>query len=256
MFCGLLIMASKEDYDRAVDEFIGSIKSGLSEKVISVYATGSYARGDFVPGRSDIDIYVVTKVSDSDVEKELRSFADPIVEKYLRDVKLIQPDVLSLAVTNLEDIRAGKSWLGIGWEYYVFKRESKLLYGEDIRPLIPEPDPKAIHASARDVLNNMVFSRGKFIYYIFSAMFRMLAIFLSMRDVYIAAKLDAFREFDKLYPSEKESVNAVKRAYELWNVWSERDLDDQEVSELIHCMLKVHETINRLMSEIPNEIAR
>jgi len=75
-------MASKEDYDRAVGEFIGSIRSGLSEKVVSVYAAGSYSRGDFVPGRSDIDIYVVTMVDDPDVEKELRSFADPIIEKY------------------------------------------------------------------------------------------------------------------------------------------------------------------------------
>jgi len=248
-------MASKEDYDRAVGEFIGSIRSRLSEKVISVYAAGSYARGDIVPGRSDIDIYVVTKVGDSDVEKELQSFADPIVEKYLRDVKLIQSEVLSLAVTNLEDIRSGKSWLGIGWEYHVFKRESKLLYGEDIRSLIPEPDPKAIHTSARDTLNNIVFSRGKFIYYIFSVMFRMLAIFLSLRDIYVAAKLDSLREFAKLYPSEKESVNAAQRAYELWNVWSERDLDDQEMSELMHGMLKVHETINRLMSEMHKDIS-
>jgi len=161
-----------------------------------------------------------------------------------------------LAVTSLENIRAGKSWLGIGWEYYVFKRESKLLYGEDIRPLIPEPNPKSIHASARDVLNNMVFSRGEFIYYIFSAMFRMLAIFLSLRDIYLTAKLDSLREFAKLYPDEKESVNAAQRANELWNLWSERDLDDQEMSELMHGMLKVHETINRLMLAIPKEITQ
>jgi len=249
-------MASKEDYARAVDEFIASIRSQLSEKVISVYAAGSYARGDFVPGRSDIDMYVVTKVGDPDIEKELRLFAEPIVEKYLQDVKLIQSEVLSPAVTSLEDIRTGKSWLGIGWEYHVFKRESKLLYGEEIRPLIPEPDPKSIHASARDVLNNMVFSRGRFIYYIFSAMFRMLAIFLSLRDIYVAAKLDSLREFAKLYPSEKESVNAAQRAYELWNAWSKKDLDDQEMSELMHSMLKVHETINRLMSEISKEITQ
>jgi len=249
-------MVSKEDYDRAVDEFIGSIGSRFGEKVVSVYAAGSYARGDFVPGRSDIDVYVVTKVGDSDVEKELRSLADPIVEKYLRDVKLIQPDVLSLAVTSLEDVRAGKSWLGIGWEYYAFKRESKLLYGEDIRPLIPEPNPKAINASARDFLKNNVFSPSRFIYYIFSAIFRMLAIFLSMSGEYVAAKLDALREFTRLYPDEKETVSALQRAYELWDVWRERDLDDQEMSELMHSMLNVHETINRLMSEIPNEIAR
>lgn len=249
-------MVSKGDYDKAVDEFVNSIRDRLGEKIVSIYAAGSYTRGDFIPGRSDIDIYVVTKVNEPNIEKELQLYVNDVVKKYLQDVKTVQTDVISIASTSLEDMKTGKSWLGIRWEYYVFTRESRLLYGEDIRPLIPRPSLQAIYASAQDVLKSMVFSRRKFVYYVFSMIFRMLAIFLSMREVYVAAKLDVLREFSRLYPDEKGAVSAVQRAYELWNVWRGRDLDDREISELIYYMLNIHGIINRIMSAMPKDIKR
>lgn len=38
---------SKDDYENSVDEFMGIIEGKLAYRVVSVYAAGSFARGDY-----------------------------------------------------------------------------------------------------------------------------------------------------------------------------------------------------------------
>jgi predicted nucleotidyltransferase len=52
---------SWEDYYNAVNGLIEVITGRYKSSVKTICAGGSFARGDFVPGRSDIDIYVVAE---------------------------------------------------------------------------------------------------------------------------------------------------------------------------------------------------
>lgn len=55
---------SREDYINAVRDLVDAIVSEYEGFVEAIYAGGSYARGDFTPECSDIDIYVVLKEGD------------------------------------------------------------------------------------------------------------------------------------------------------------------------------------------------
>lgn len=43
-----------------IDEFVKFCKENIKEKLVSVYLVGSCGRGEFIPGSSDINLYVIT----------------------------------------------------------------------------------------------------------------------------------------------------------------------------------------------------
>ncbi len=57
-----------KEINEIVDEFKNGIIQTLEHNLVGLYLTGSLTYDDFVPGRSDVDFYVVVKVSLSSAE--------------------------------------------------------------------------------------------------------------------------------------------------------------------------------------------
>jgi len=239
-------VVKKEDYDKAVTDFVKYLSEELGEYIKAIYVAGSYARGDFVPGKSDIDIYVVLNKRDQNIENKIIEIAKGIEEKYLKEVKYYHWTPFSAAITDMEEIKSGKSWLGVGWEYYIFIREGKLLYGEDIRDTIPKPSNEAIITLAKDFIENGIPTRGQSINQCFSLIFRSAAIFLSLKGKYVASKREVVEEFEKEYGSH-DIVKMLKKAYDLWTIWSKRDLNDEEYAKLALLAVRISEELKELL---------
>jgi predicted nucleotidyltransferase len=146
---------SREDYYDAVNELIEVITGRYRNSLKAIYAAGSFARGDFVPGRSDIDIYVVAENRKKELQRELQGEALKIEKKRFTDLRSIFDEVLGISVTTLKEIREGTSFLGLGFEYSNFIKEGKLVWGEDIKALIPEPSLEKQKESAKNYLGKV-----------------------------------------------------------------------------------------------------
>lgn len=145
----------RENYYNAVNELIEVITERYGNSLKAIYAGESFARGDFVPGRSDVDIYVVVSNGKEELQRDLQGEALSIENRYFGKLKSILDEVLSVTVTTLREIREGRSFLGAGFEYSDFIKEGKLLWGEDIRVLIPKPPPEKQKESARNYLDKI-----------------------------------------------------------------------------------------------------
>ena len=86
-------MVSREDYRRAVEELVRVIAEEFGDAVVAVYVAGSFARGDFLPGRSDVDVYVVLS-RDGEVSEGIRRRAKEIERRYLSEVMDYNPEPL------------------------------------------------------------------------------------------------------------------------------------------------------------------
>jgi predicted nucleotidyltransferase len=259
---GIRIMdaSSREDYEGAVNELVAFARDKLGDKISSIYVVGSYARGDFIPGRSNIDLFIVVKGGVDEVvriQKQLEPYAAQLNEKYLSDVGwTLNKGALGLYYTNFDG--ALDFYVDDAWEYHLLMRESKLLYGEDIRPRIHKPDPQKVSKIAQDALkcfNTFVQSRDcvsyeKCIPLLFGLIFKTLALYLSTIGVYVGGKQDVLRAFKRLHPNETEAIKNAERAYGLWVTWGQRDLEEREVFELRGQVIQIQETVNRLAAPI------
>ena len=75
--------------------------------------------------------------------------------RYLSNLRSIHEEVISVEVTTMEEVRCGKSFLGAGFEYQNFIRDGKLLWGRDIKGLIPKPSRDYVVESARRALTSI-----------------------------------------------------------------------------------------------------
>lgn len=252
---------SRKDYYNAVNELIevatGKYKKGLK----AIYAGGSFARGDFTPGRSDIDIYVVAENGKQKLQRELRGEALKIEKKYFSDLRSIFDEVLGISVTTLEEIREGTSFLGSGFEYSNFIKEGKLLWGEDIKALIPEPSPEKRRESAKnylDKVHEMVSNQEKYFKWLkwtpfvfmpkakkelwtrkaFSLIFRTAALFLGSKGVYVSKKEDIASAFTQ-HVKEERLRNIIQYALSLWEKWKDEPLDNKEIKKLLENSIEI-----------------
>lgn len=67
-------MLSKIEYLEAIEEIV-SCYAGYQDDIIAVYLAGSVARGDFSPGRSDIDIYIIVSGKMDEIDEKLKENA-------------------------------------------------------------------------------------------------------------------------------------------------------------------------------------
>src|SRR5579862_2857030 len=148
-----------------VTEWAEGLKRLLGEKIVGLYLSGSLAYGDFVPGRSDIDLEAV--VRNPLPEDELRS-----IEELHREVERRCPEWLErieCSYVPLELMREltppakTRPWWGFGTLYaeasaghewiinhYLLSRHGVALEGPDFNELIPPIDIHDVRqASAR-----------------------------------------------------------------------------------------------------------
>ncbi|MFQ6068149.1 MAG: nucleotidyltransferase domain-containing protein [Candidatus Bathyarchaeia archaeon] len=250
----------QEDYYNAVSELVDVVTKRYGNKVKAIYAGGSFARGDFVPGRSDIDLYVVGENKEEEMQEELREKALEIEKKYFEDLRSVFDEVLGISVTTLTEIKGGRSFLGAGFEYSNFIQTGKLLWGEDIKSLIPQPSLEKQKETAKNCLQEiykMVSNQErnfKWIKWIpfklvprkykerwarqaFCLSFRTTALFLGSKGVYVSKKEDIASAF-KQYRREKGLCSMLFFALSLWEKWKEEPLSDEEIKLLLENSLR------------------
>ena len=251
---------SRKDYYNAVSELVNVITQKYGNRIRSIYAGGSFARDDFVPGRSDIDIYIVVENRKSEIWKDLQREALEIEKKYFNELKSVFGEVLGVSVTTLEEIQEGKSFLGAGFEYSNFVREGKLLWGEDVRKFIPKPSPERQKESARKYLDQVyglvsnqerIFKWLKWVPFklvpkkrklrwtreAFSLIFRTAALFLGSRGINVSRKEDITSAFRQQI-QKNELCDIIFSTLLLWEKWKSSPLTDKETKKLVENSLK------------------
>ena len=227
-------MLSRIDYFKAVDEVVKYCRNSTHrENLITIYLAGSMARGDFSPGRSDIDMYLVLKDRNQEFEEELANKAKEITSRYLVSLLEVVPRPITCQVTTLDEICQGRSFLGKGFEYHNFATTAKLLYGTDIRAMIPKPT----RAQEKEMAKNALLGTYEIVQgsevqepnedhagAIFSTIFRTAAIVLCGSGRYVSGKQETVQAFKEFYEQEKDMCNVIAESYCLWQEWEKYPL--------------------------------
>jgi len=259
---------SQEDYYHAVSELVDAIAEKYGNSVKAIYSGGSFARGDFVPGRSDVDIYIVAKDRKEELQRDLQSEASEIERKYFRELKSVIDEVLGVTVTTQKEIEEGRSFLGAGFEYSNFIKEGRLLWGEDIKTLIPIPSQEKQKESAEAYLeqvyemvsnqekrfrllkwiplkfmprkNKERWTRGAF-----NLTFRTAALFLVSKGICVNKKEAIVHAFNQ-HIKEQELCGIISLALSLWEKWKTQPLNNKETKLLLQNSL---EFVRRLQQQ-------
>lgn len=110
------------DYEKVLEEFVSQLKSTLGHSLVTVYLTGSYARGD-ATDKSDLDIFCIFDSINMHVLETVGFCARHTSVPY---------DVLEIN-TQCMSVREYKSKYFEDWsEYAVTELNSVLLYGEEL----------------------------------------------------------------------------------------------------------------------------
>jgi predicted nucleotidyltransferase len=250
---------TQEDYFSAVSELVDIVTKKYRDKVKAIYAGGSFAREDFVPGRSDIDLYVVVHGQKDGIQKDLQSAASDVEKKYFEKLKPLLDRVMDVSVTTMQEIQKGKSFLGAGFEYSNFIKEGKLLFGEDIKMLILKPSEKEEKESARKYLAKVYEmiskqersfkllkwvplrilrkSRERWTRQSFNLIFRSAALFLGSNGIHVSSKEDIAHAF-KGFVKEEELCGMISSALSLWEKWKTEQLNHKETRQLLESSFK------------------
>jgi len=253
---------TREEFVDAVNELINTIVGKHGDEIEAIYAGGSFVRGDFVPGRSDVDLYVVAKKSDGKgLQKIFAQEARELEKKCFADLKQIHDEVLSIEVTTLDEIKTGKSFLGAGFEYHSFIASGKLLWGNSIKDIIPKPSRKAESASAQNYLMKAFGlvsqweeqirslteeNKERLIRQAFSLIFRGAAIVLCGNGVYVGDKEEIVHAFKRTFTDEKELNKILCHSLRLWNNWKTRSLSNKETKQLLDESLRFANNLKAL----------
>jgi predicted nucleotidyltransferase len=96
----------KDQYNKSINEMIEYFQEPSIEKeIIAAYPGGSVARGDFTPGRSDIDIYVVISNRTQEIAKFLKEKADHISSNCLNALLTIHQEPITIALTTMKELK-------------------------------------------------------------------------------------------------------------------------------------------------------
>jgi predicted nucleotidyltransferase len=262
---------SQEDYDDAVSELVNVMAQKYGDRVESVYAGGSFARGDFVPGRSDIDIYIVVKEEKEELQKDLKREVLEIEEKHFKELKPLIGAVLDITVTTEKEVEGGQSFLGAGFEYSNFISEGRLLWGNDVKPLIPRSSEEKQKESAETYLKKVYETVSneersfKLLMWVplklvpgknkerwtreaFNLTFRAGAVFLGSKGIYASKKeniVDAFNQHVK----EEKLCRIISLVSSLWEKWKTQPLNDKETKQLFENSFKFVKGLQRAQSK-------
>ncbi len=249
-------MYTRKDYYDSVSELIALVTEKHGSEITAIYAGGSFAREDFVPGRSDIDVYVVMKDDSEELRRFLERKAAEIERKYFNNLRSILGEVLSIAITTLKEVQSGRSFLGAGFEYSNFMDTGRLLWGTDIKPLIQTPLPQKQKESAKEYLGKVydmvskTEKNSKWLRWIpfrilpksskerwtreaFNLTFRTIALFLGSNSVYVSRKEDIASAFQKMCANEKDLCTIISFASSMWEKWKTNSLSDKETKQLL-----------------------
>lgn len=232
----------RNNYWKVIDEFRDYVSSNNFDNIYAIYLGGSVARDEFIPNRSDIDLYVITTKKDETIENNLLSQARLLVNINLP--KLVQncEDPISVSFTLLEELKNGTSWLGYGLEYYSFIKTSKLIYGEDIKLLLSEPNAEQSKELAQkymtmlteninlqnfdsvpiDILNTHIRD-------VINAVLKSIEFSLAYNGIYVTYKNDLLTKCSERFYVYEELLDKVKYIYSIKELLYHRNLTEEEI---------------------------
>lgn len=120
-------------YDKKVNEItklcVEFCEESIGRDVGTLYLRGSYPRGDWVFGLSDLDFYVILK------DRVVCEPSYQALKHFVDELRLAHPAYrISLQCNTTRRILNDKC------KGYITKRDSRHLFGEDLLPTVAEPD--------------------------------------------------------------------------------------------------------------------
>lgn len=147
----------KDNYNNFLEKFVNGLKE-LGNKEISLMIYGSYVRGDYVPGRSDIDsllIFPDDVIIDKSILREC--------SKILANAQIGNNIPFQVTLTDLRTMQDGRfNSYDPNFKQY-FEDEGKIIYGNDYRnhfnyPLAIYSDQNALRFNLRKSRLGLLFS--------------------------------------------------------------------------------------------------
>jgi len=134
--------AQKDRYQKALDMALALAKARLRDELVALYLGGSYLRGDFIPGWSDIDITTIVKDEVWENESLKREFFKKCdtIRKEVENTYGIHVDIGLPLGTTSESVVHNKVNLAL----FLARIEQKLLFGQDVFKKAPNVDPERI----------------------------------------------------------------------------------------------------------------
>jgi len=156
------------EVNAVVDDLFTRVKGTLGDNFVGMYLCGSLAFGDFMPGRSDIDIVVATAdVLSDEAFEALKAMHTQFVSSGLPLAKVLEGSYVSLNDLRWYDpskalyprIDQGQtlrvehsSWWVL--DRYVLREHSITLAGPPPRTLVPRIPPSELRQAAINILHN------------------------------------------------------------------------------------------------------
>ena len=246
-------MQDIEKYHHVLDLLIERMIMKFKDDIVSIIVVGSWARGDFVPGQSDIDLNIVINTGNSsEYEVKARMLANSTQREHLSEFSNLKEEVIGTSVTSLDEIKSGKSQLGSGFVYYDFLNSSKVLFGEDIRNQILPPTKEEAFTSAKNCIQGILnkydfieelleadietakkhFSNREMADLAFAMFFRGSSIFLATKEIYISNKKEILEEITKgPYPDWMKQ--RLEMTYNYWINWNKENLSEEEAFDFL-----------------------
>jgi hypothetical protein len=161
-----------EDINKILDVITNGLVEIFGDNLVGVYLTGSLSYGDFIPGRSDIDIFGVLKKSLSDIELEkVKSLHQKVEDENKNWAKRIESQYIPIdMLQNILPPKEGRPYLGAGvfhpnakygneWliNNYFLYHYAVALFGPEFKTLMKPIDMLDVQkASARDLFKEWV----------------------------------------------------------------------------------------------------
>ena len=248
----------KDLYKKALDMTLALLRERLQGELVALYLGGSYLRGDFIPGWSDIDITTIVKDEVWENESLKREFFRKcdIICKEVEDAYGIKVGLGFPMGTTSESVARNKVNLAS-----FLSRTEKLIFGRDIfkeaRPIEPEKIPEWGRAATIWICDhlldnfqhketigeeNLLSLAKETVIYIMkiaqNSLFTKGIVKFKKKEI-----VDAFeREYSYL-----EFKEVVREAYELQLAWQEAKEDSKRLMNFIGDTKKFIQVLKRIL---------
>lgn len=228
------LFPSKETYYYVVQKFGKNVEQLLRDNFVSYLVVGSLARGDVVPGWSDIDSVLVV----NDKDQKVLKIVETVKSEIENDNSWLMSEYgsfFTVWIVTREEFLYGRDRFPDKLNLIDFKKIGRTIVGEDLSSLImvPEIDRKLIEKiffeywSALKKMDKRGFTpfwkgRNAIAYPLDAARYALL-----ISGIYVSAKKDIVEKFELNFPNFIY-LPTLKKAYNLREKWV-KIKDDHEI---------------------------